>query len=158
MAQTTSAFASANFKAEVSLDGSSWTDISGVANDVEVNGGDQQTGKQFTASGKYPVVVYSGKNDMTQVKFSGLYTETAGEGWAIVYARFIGAVPTIFFRYSPQGGATATKRYVTANAADTAAAAVIKTCLPPKVDSGSGDPAMFEFTLETPQMKQEAVP
>lgn len=158
MAQTTGAIAQSIYKIEVSLNGSSWTDISGQANTVEPSGGDQQTGKQFTASGGVPIITNSNKVDAITVKVNIVYTETAGEGFAIVWAQYIGTDKRIYLRYSPAGGTTGQKRYVCANDANTAILVPIVTCLPPKVDAGSGDPAMVEFSVITPKLFQEVVP
>lgn len=158
MAQTTAAESGSNYKIEVSYDGSSWTDISGVSNNVEPSGGEQQIGTQFTAAGDAPVVVNSNKNDAVKVKCSILYTETSGEGFDKVYSRYVGATKTIYFRYSPRGGTTGQKRYVASNAANSAVAVPIESCLPPKTDAGSGDPLMAEFTVVCPKLYQEAVP
>ena len=158
MAQTTGAIAESIYKIEVSLNGSSWTDISGQANTVEPSGGDQQTGKQFTANGNVPIVTNSNKTDAVTVKCNIVYTETAGEGFMLVYAQYISTSKVIYLRYSPAGGTTGQKRYVCANAANTAIAVPIIMCLPPKVDAATGDPAMVEFSVLTPQLYQEVVP
>ena len=55
MAQTTGSVAQSNFKIEVSTNGSAWTDISGQSNTVETDGGEHQTGEQYTADGDVPV-------------------------------------------------------------------------------------------------------
>jgi len=158
MAQTTGSVAQSNFKIEVSTNGSSWTDISGQSNTVETDGGEHQTGEQYTADGDVPVVTYSNKVSSTTVKCSILYTETSGEAFAVIYARYIGTDKTIYLRYAPKGGTTANKRYVASNAANTAIAVPIITCNPPNGDASSGDPLMFEFSVMAPRLYQEAIP
>ena len=158
MAQTTGAEARAGYKIEASVNGSSWTDISGQSNTVTVDGGDQITGEQNTADGQAPVVSPSNKVEASTVTVSCLYTETAGEAWRVVRDRYIGTDKTIYLRYSPKGGATAERRYVCANDANTAVAVPIKSCPLPAGDASSGDPLMFEFVVVTPRLFEEAVP
>lgn len=158
MAQTTGATPKSNYKAEVSLNGSSWTDISGNATTVEIDGGEQQTGEQFTAAGNVPVVIGSNKVSAMTAKVSILYTETSGEAFQVVWAQYISTNKKIYFRYSPKGGASGDKRYVASDDAGSAFACPIISCLPPDVDAGSGDPAMAEFSVIAPKFLQEAVP
>lgn len=157
MPQTTGAFSPANFQIEVSLNGSSWTDISGSANSVSRDGGDQMTGTQFTANGDVPVVVNSNKRDAVTLTISIIYTEVPGEAFQTVYDRYIGADKTIYLRYAPKGSTVSNKRYVCANSAGTAIPVPIISCLPPETDSASGDPALTEFSVITPNLFQEAI-
>lgn len=158
MAQTTGATPKSNYKAEVSLDGSSWTDISGNSTTVELDGGEQMTGEQHTASGNVPVVVPSHKVSAITATISVLYTETAGEAFKVVWDRYVSTNKTIYFRYSPKGGNSGDWRYVASNNAGSAVACPILTCLPPDMDAGTGDPAMAEFQIMTPKFEREAVP
>lgn len=158
MAQTTAADNKAGFKIEVSTDASAWTDISGAAATVEVDGGEQHTGEQNTADGSAPVVTGSNKTAAITVTCSCLYTETAGQAWRVVKDRYDGAAKTIAVRYSPRGGAQTERRYVTANDAGTAIVVPIVNCIVPDGDAGSGDPLMFEFSVITPKLLEEAVP
>lgn len=158
MAQTTAADNKAGFKVEVSTDASNWTDISGSAATVTPSGGEQLTGEQNTADGAAPVVTGSNKVGSITLTVSCLYTETAGQPWRVVKDRYDGAAKTIAVRYSPRGGAQTERRYVTANDAGTAIIVPIVNCLPPETDAGSGDPLMFEFSVITPKLLEEAVP
>jgi len=158
MAQTTGAEARAGFKIEVSVDATNWTDISGQSNSVKVDGGDQIIGEQNTAEGQAPVVTGSNKVESSVVTCSCLYTETSGEAWRKVRDRYIGTDKTIAVRYSPKGGAQAERRYVTANDANTAILVPIINCPLPEGDASSGDPLLFEFSVRTPRLYEEAVP
>lgn len=158
MAQTTAADNKAGFKIEVSTDASAFTDISGMGATVSVDGGDQLTGEQNTADGAAPVVTGANKVESITLTVSCLYTETAGQAWRIVKDRYDGAAKTICVRYSPRGGATAERRFVTANDAGTAIVVPIINCIVPEADAGSGDPLMFEFSVITPKLLEEAVP
>ena len=157
MAQTTSGFTVANAKIEVSTDGSSWTNISGSASKLEISGGEQMTGEKQTADGSAPIVVPSNKVSATTVKASIVYTETSGEAFPTVWARYSGSTKTIYFRYSPRGGSSGQKRYFSADDAGSAFACPIIACLPPNTDADSGDVSVTEFPLMMPKLAQEAV-
>lgn len=157
MAQTTAAKARSNFKVEVSTTGTSWTDISGVAASVTPSGGEQHIGEQNTADGSAPVVTGSNKVAARTLEVNCLYTETTGEAWKEVVARYNGADKTIFLRYSPEGGNAGDQRFVCARDDDTAIAAPIVNCLPPEGDASTGDPLMFTFSVQTPKLKEETV-
>jgi hypothetical protein len=158
MAQTTTADNKAGFKVEVSTDASSFTDISGQGATVKVSGGDQLTGEQNTADGSAPVVTNANKVGSKTVEVSCLYDETAAHAWRLVKDRYDGAAKTICVRYSPRGGASAERRYVTANDAGTAIIVPIINCNEPEVDAGDGGPLMFTFSVITPKLLEEAVP
>lgn len=158
MAQTTGAFSKSNYKIEVSVNGSTWVNVSGQAGDVKVSGGEQLTGEQQTAENQYPVVVGSGKSAALKIDVNLLYTETAGEAFQTVWARWESTTRTIFLRWSPKGGATGDERYVASNNAGTAVACPITNCALPDLDANSGDPALFAFSILAPRVVQEVVP
>lgn len=158
MAQTTAADTRAAFKIEVSINATDFTDISGQANSVNVDGGDQMVGEQHTADGAAPVVTGSNKTEAKTVTVSCLYTETAGQAWRIVKDRYDGATKTIAVRYSPRGGAQTERRFVTANDAGTVVLVPIINCQVPEGDASTGDPLLFEFSVRTPKLLEEAVP
>lgn len=158
MAQTTAADNKAGFKIEVSVDATNFTDISGAGATVSVDGGDQLTGEQNTADGSAPIVTGSNKTESVTLTVSCIYTETAGQAWRIVKDRYDGAAKTISVRYSPRGGAQTERRFVTANDAGTVVLVPIINCIVPEADAGSGDPLMFEFSVITPKLLEEAVP
>lgn len=157
MAQTTGAIGQGQFVAEVSTDGSSWTNISGQAAQVTPSGGDQLTGSQNTADGSAPVVVGSNKTEAVQAEVRILYTEVSGEAFRVVKARFDGNTKTIYFRYAPKGTDTGNKRYLAADNANNAFACPIINCMPPDLDAGTGDPAMASFTIIFPKWYEETL-
>lgn len=158
MAQTTGAIGQGQFVAEVSTNGTTWTNISGQSAQVTPSGGDQLTGSQNTADGSAPVVVGSNKTEAVQAEVRILYTETNGEAFRIVKAQFDGANKTIYFRYAPKGTGTGNKRYLAASDANTAFPCPIVNCMPPDLDAGSGDPAMASFTIIFPKWYEETLP
>lgn len=157
MAQTIGAQARSNFKVEVSVNGTSWTDISGAAASVTPSGGEQHIGEQNTADGSAPVVTGSNKVASRTLEVNCLYTELAGEAWKVVVARYNGADKTIYLRYSPMGGKTGDQRFVCARDDDTAVLVPIVNCLPPETDASTGDPLMFTFSVQTPKVKEETI-
>jgi hypothetical protein len=158
MAQTTTADVRAGFKIEVSTDASSFTDISGQANNVSQDGGEQLTGSLHTADGAAAIVTGANKTEPITLTISCVYTETAAQAWRLVKDRYDGAAKTIAVRYSPRGGAQTERRYVTANDAGTAIVVPIINCILPEGDASSGDPLVFEFSVITPKLLEEAVP
>lgn len=156
MAQTTGAISQAGFKIEVSTDGTSWTDISGAASTVAVEGGEYGVGEQMTAEGAEAVVVPSGKRSPVTVTVNALYTETALEAFAVVRARYEGEDPTIFLRWSPKGGAVGESR-LTCAVGGVAALVPIVTCNLPELDATSEDPALFEFSVRAPGLLRATI-
>jgi hypothetical protein len=156
MAQTTDAMSSANYKVEVSSNGTAWTDISGAGATVSVDGGEIGVGSQHTAAGAEAVVVSSKKRAPRTVNVRCLYTETAGEPWKVVNAAYLAADPKIYVRFSPNGGADGDLRYTT-SIGGVAAAVPIVTCGMPELDAGSEDPAMFEFSVMAPGLLEETI-
>lgn len=157
MAQTTGSKAKSSFKAEVSLNGSSWTDISGSATQVTPSGGDQMTGVTHVASDSAPIVTNGNKVDAITLEVNIVYTEVTGEAYQIVADRYNGADKTVYFRYSPKGGAVGQKRFSCANDANQVIAVPIVNCIAPEGDANSGDPLTTSFTLLTPKLKEETI-
>lgn len=155
MPQTTGAIPRSNFQAQVSTDGNTWTDISGQAVTVQRSDGDQMIGEQNTADGSSPVVTGSNKKAAETITVSAVYTEGPTEAYETVSARYRGATKTIFFRWAPKGGiatVAGNNVFTCANDAGTPIAVPIINCSIPDLDAGSGDPAMIEFSLRTPNV------
>lgn len=159
MAQTTGSLPQGQCQVEVSVDGSTWTDISGETASATPGAGEQMTGEQMTFDGQFPIVTASGKMAATTMEFSIVYTETAAEGYVVVYDRFKdGGAGTIYVRYSPAGGQSTEYRYFATDDAGSAATAVpITACLPPAADASVGDTIMASFAVLAPQFKQETI-
>ncbi len=159
MAQTTGALPQGKCQVEVSVDGTVWTDISGSTATATPGAGEQMTGEQHTFDGQFPIVTASGKMAATTMEFNIVYTETAVDGYVVVYDRFKdGATGTIYVRYSPAGGQSTEFRYFASDDAGSAPTAVpITACLPPPADAGVGDAIMASFAVLAPQFKQETI-
>lgn len=159
MAQTTYGIPRSNYQVQVSTDGSSWTDISGQSATVQRSGGDHMIGEQNTADGESPVVTGSNKKGAETVTVSCIYTEQSGEAFEVVRARYEGTAKTIYLRWAPKGGigtVVGNNIFTCAGDAGTAILVPIINCTIPDLDAGSGDPAMFEFSVMTPDVAQGA--
>jgi hypothetical protein len=157
MTQTALAFAKSLYKVEVSAAGAVWTDISGEGATVTVDGGEIPTGAQHTPNSPYAVVVTSNKIGPRTLTVRGLFTESATEGFGVVWGQFTATAKTLFVRYSPAGGTATTYNFTTSNDGATAAAGKLVSCSLPDGDANSGDPMMFEFSVITPALLRAVI-
>jgi len=148
MAQTTGQISFKDVKLEISPDNSVWTDISGFSASVTVAGGERITGKAFTFDGDVPLQGV-GKREMLTVTSSIVYTEGASDPTETIRAIYE-AGSDFYKRWSPKGGDSAEFLYTTA-------AGVVMQPTYPSGEAGSGDPIMWDFVLETPQITKSAV-
>ena len=156
MAQTTAGIPVSGFKVEVSTNGSVWTDISGSAATVTVEGGDNKVGTQFTADGEEAIVVGANKVEPRTVTVRSIYTETSGEAFDKVWTQYDGAEKSIYLRWSPRGGSAGDFQYSCA-VGGAAAAVPIVSCTLPEQDAGAEDVALFEFSVMTPGLLKSTV-
>lgn len=157
MAQPATYTCTSAFKAEISTDGTSWTDISGEAVAIELEGGEQMVGEQMTAEGAFALICASGKTEPYGLTIRSVYSEDATGAFALAWARFAGATKTLYARWSPRGGAQGTSSFVTSADGEDAAAVPIVSCTPPALDASEAKPALFELTLRTPALSMETV-
>lgn len=156
MAQTTTGMAVSGFKVEVSTDGNSWTNVSGQAAAVTVEGGDNKVGSQHTADGAEAIVVSGNKTEPRTVTVRSVYTETTGEAFAVVWAAYTAASKVIYLRWSPSGGGAGDFQFTCA-VGGSAAAVPFVSCTLPELDAGGEDVALFEFSVMTPGLLKSAV-
>jgi len=133
---------------EVSENGTDYTDISGYAASVQVEGGDRATGKAHTFDGDTPIVT-AGKRDSLRVTVRTIYTEGTADPFEVVRGRYEGKT-ALYVRWSPAGGTTGDFRYTTA-------AGVVTNAPYPAGDVNTADPVAFEFTIETASITKSAV-
>ena len=62
MATTTGAVVARNLKLELSANGTTWTDISGHSNKIELSGGERDTGSMPVFGNNSPIVTSGDKN------------------------------------------------------------------------------------------------
>jgi hypothetical protein len=151
MAQTTTAMAAVDATVEISVDGTTWVDVSGSANSVEPGSQARMTGDAYTFEGDVAIIT-SGKREPLDVSVSALYTETAGESFETVRANFE-AGTRVYFRYSPQGvGATGRAVYTASNNGTTAGAVIISELDWPEATADNADPVAIAFTVRCPAL------
>lgn len=147
MSQTTGALSGLNCKAEVSANGTSWTDASGFTNSVEPGGGERKVGEAYTFDGDTPIVA-AGKRGPVEIKYKGVFTQGGSEPFSVVKTAYE-AGSTFYFRWSPDGGGTGDLRFT--------ASGIVSAFTYPKVEAGPGDPIAFEFTLKAPSITTETI-
>jgi len=134
---------------ELSTDGSSWTNISGDANNVEPDGGERKTGGFVTFDGDTEGVT-RGKREKMTIKISALYNEGGSSGRGMAASAYENNT-ALYARWAPKGATSGNKRFTTS-------AGVVKT--PPYVggEAESADPILFEFDLEVASVTEAAIP
>lgn len=137
MAQVTGAVSASDAKIEVSTDGSSWTNVSGMANTVTMTGGGRTTGETYTFDGDGPIVT-SGKSQPFEITLGGVYTEGASDLFNLAYTPWKNGTD-FYVRWSPKGGQTGEKVYTTG-------AGRITALTFPNGDAASGAPIMTGVT------------
>lgn len=165
MAQTTSGIPRSNFQVQVSKDGAAWTDISGVATGVTRSDGDQMIGEQQTADGFSPIVTPANKKAAETITVSIVYTEESSEGFEIVSDIYRNGNPNkgnqrvIYLRWAPAGGigtVVGNNVFTCANDSGSPIAVGIINCTLPDLDASTGDPALCEFSVRTPNVLTSA--
>jgi hypothetical protein len=151
MPQTTTAMAAVDATVEVSVDGTTWIDISGSANTVEPGSQTRMTGTAYTFEGDVAIIT-SGKREPLEVSVSALYTETAGEAFESIRANFE-AGTRMYFRYSPLGtGATGRSVYTASNDGATAGAVIVSEMDWPEAAADNADPVAVSFMVMCPAL------
>lgn len=149
MAQTTTAQSAVAGLVEVSTNGSSWTDISGTITSIDPGEQAKNVGEEYTLSGDY-AVLGDGKFQPAEVTGKGLWTPTAGEAFAAVQAAWTAKGP-FYLRWSPQGGASGTKRYTTDKG-------YLTSFMWPKADATDAKPVPCGFKAKFPKITESTIP
>ncbi len=139
MAQTTAATSARNAVVEISADGSSWTDISGVASTVSSGDGSRMIGTAHTFDGPGPIIV-AGKLEEQESTLKIVYTED-GTGYNVLLGYFNSTNSTAYLRVAPNGATNGNYRH-TSNKG-------VITSFPQfaELDAGSGDVQTVEMTV-----------
>ncbi len=132
---------------EVSTNGTTWTDISGFANSIEVSGGERQIGEAYTFDGDTALLT-SGKREPVEVTVRVVYTEGTSEPFEVVRAAYEDG-SSVYVRWSPKGGSAGNFQFTTA-------AGLVSSLTYPAGEVG-GDPVMVEFTVKTPGISKSVV-
>lgn len=148
MAQTTGGVSFVNCKVEFSVNGSAWTDVSGMASTVDVGGGVRATGEAYTFDGSF-AIVRRGKAEPFEITVESIYTEAAGEAYAIAKAAFEGG-SDLYIRWSPKGGTSGQKMF-------TSSVGIVTDPPYPKGEAGSGDPVLITTKIKCTQITESTV-
>ena len=150
MAQTTSGKSARNAVVEFSVNGSSWTDCSGVANVIKWDGGERETGNTNTFDGDTPVHT-RGKRGESTVVLNAIYTEGSSELTRQAHSAWKNGTD-FYLRWAPLGTTTGNIRY-------TSTAGTVKSpVVPTEVDASSGDALAVEISLECADIADAAIP
>jgi hypothetical protein len=148
MAQTTGGISFVNCKVEFSTNGSSWTDVSGFASTIDLGGGARATGEAYTFDG-LNAIVRRGKAESYEITVEVIYTEGAGEAYALAKAAYENGTD-LYVRWSPKGGTSGNKQFATSPG--------IVTDPPyPKGEAGSGDPVLISVKLKCTTITESTV-
>ena len=150
MAQTTAAASARNAVVEISADGSSWTNISGVAQTVSSGDGTRMTGTANTFDGDGTIVV-AGKLEAQESNLKIIYTED-GVGYEVLRGYFASANSTAYLRVAPNGATTGNYRHTSAKGV------ITKFPQFAELDAGSGDVQAIEMTVMHPGWTKGVIP
>lgn len=148
MAQTTSALSAKSAKVEISTNGSSWTDISGVASAVEPGTATRQSGEAYTFDGDTAIIT-GGKREPVELEVKIVYTEGASDGFEVVRAAFE-AGTALYVRYSPKGGTTGNFMF-------TSDSGLVVDFNYPTIDAEEAAPILTDFTVKTAKVTKSVV-
>lgn len=148
MAQTTGGMSPQNMYVGFSTDGSSWTEVTGSANSVEVSGGERESGSARTFGTTTPITKYGGKAPLT-VTVRGVYSEDADEAFRLAQAAYDGDT-AFYVRWSPGGGDAGDYGYTTGAG----------QVMSPPYPGGAADtpePILIEVAVEVPSITAAAI-
>ena len=140
MAQTTDGMSGVANTVEHSPDGAAWTDISGYANQVNVDPQTRKSGVAYTFDGDTGIITF-GKREPMLVRVRIIYTEDGSSPFDALLTIFETAPGTAFYlRWSPKGSDTGDFEFTTP-------ISKISEFNFPSVDGESADPLMVEFAV-----------
>lgn len=139
MTQITDPISSVAAYVAYSTNGSSWTDISGVASKVEPEESTRKSSSKFTFDGDIGLVTF-GKREPFKIKISLVYSEANAALDALADLHETDGGGAIYIRWIPAGDTAGKIMYATP-------ATKISAWNYPSIDAESGDPLMFEFTV-----------
>jgi hypothetical protein len=143
MAQTTGAMSMRNCVVEYCTN-TAWTDISGVANQVNPSGYERESGEAFTGASDDAVITI-GKNSPLELEVMVVYTESSAEGFELLRAIKEAGTP-VRVRWVPKGiGTTGNFKWTTGTGYLTAAPA-------PGGELGGGAPILATIAGKFPNV------
>lgn len=149
MTQTTSAMNTVDGQIEYSLNsGSSYTDMSGVANKLSAPSVSRATGEKYTPDGDTPIIK-AGKQQPIDINIDVLYEDGAADEFALLYAAFLAKTSTII-RWSPGGGDVGDAQF-------TSSEGFITSCTLPNVDPEEAGPHTFSMTVRVASVARATI-
>jgi hypothetical protein len=148
MAQTTGGMSAFDLMLGWSINGSTFTNVSGSSNSVAVDGGERAIGSALTFDGDYPIVK-AGKRGVITVTIRGIYTEITSQLYALAKAAYE-AGTVVYVRWSPGGGDAGDFGYTTG-------AAYVKSLPYPGGEADSADPILTEVQLDCAVITQATI-
>ena len=153
MPQTTGPNNTTEAVVEVSLDGLTWTNISGSTNMVDVPPQTADSGNAATLEGQYKIP-RSGKFNPQELTITILYTESATEAFALFYGQRLKPGLPIYERHTPFGN-NGEWRYYTGDSSGNKAAARIMELQLPGANASEAAPQLLTMKLQCTQLVRE---
>jgi hypothetical protein len=148
MTQVTGAMSGRIAKVEFSTNFSTYTDLSGGANSIEVDGGDRMSGEAWTFDGDKPVVTV-GKLSPAEITVRSLYVDSSVSHFAVISGLKNAATP-MNIRWAYDTDTTGAWRF-------TADTGYVIDAKPPRAEAEPGEPLMFEWTVKTPGIVEAVI-
>jgi len=154
MPQTTTAINTVDAVIEVSVNGTTWTNISGSTNKIEPSPQTADSGNAASLEGQYKIV-RAGKFNPVDITVTILFTETAAEAYAILHGQKEVAGRPLYLRYAP-GGYNGEYRWYTGDSNGNKAAGRITEFPYPSANSEDAGPHLVVFKLQATTLTREA--
>ena len=152
MVQTTNTYPLGCGKIEISPGcNGTWHDISGSTTSFEPPELSQMMGEAYTIDGMY-AISEGGKVEPTEVPFTIVYSETAGEAWDRIADlwELVSCSHPCCVKYSPSGGTIGTYQYRFPDSH-------LITVTYPNLDASAGGPIMAGFVLRVTRIVREVI-
>lgn len=148
MAQATGQITFRDCQIDISINGTTWTDISGYANSIGVGGGERSIGEFFTADGDTPLLG-AGKRSALEITSKIVYTEGASDPFETIRQAYENTTP-FYIRFSPKGGDVGEFMF-------TSGSGIVKNAPYPQGEVQEGEPTSIEFTVVVPSLTKSVV-
>lgn len=156
MPQTVGAGNTVNATADVSTNGTSWTDVSGSMVGITAPTQTADTGEIATLAGQYKIAT-AGKLNPVDITVRVAYTEKSAELWRFLETQAAVAGRPVYLRWSSFGGGAGTFRYVTADGNGQQAAGTLTSFSYPGADANEAAATVLEFTIRATRIARQNI-